>query len=289
MNDPRFDVDLTGRDVQELAGADALAALFAKLGYRTNSRTVQTPGNLGITAEGTLKPIKRIELLADQEGLFQVYLFELSSVTVAHTRLLARAFRNRAGNFLLVLTSDYERLDFVLLERFLPPAPESGTIGEKQVGIRPRTLTVERRKPIRRELRVLRRLTWTEPDGFAQHEKLLAAYSVADWSEEHFNNRALFSDYYLLERLREFPEWRDDPKPAYLTLRECYISAAARFAGKPLTELKSVLVEPVLAALGFEFERGKPLAAHDIPDYRLLAPGGKVQLGLLLVYGQAAL
>ena len=214
MNDPRFDVDLTGRDVQELAGADALAALFAKLGYRTNSRTVQTPGNLGITAEGTLKPIKRIELLADQEGLFQVYLFELSSVTVAHTRLLARAFRNRAGNFLLVLTSDYERLDFVLLERFLPPAPESGTIGEKQVGIRPRTLTVERRKPIRRELRVLRRLTWTEPDGFAQHEKLLAAYSVADWSEEHFNNRALFSDYYLLERLREFAEWTENPKPA---------------------------------------------------------------------------
>ncbi len=41
----------------------------------------------------------------------------LKSVTVAHTRALARAFRHRAGNFLLVLTSDYETIDFVLLER----------------------------------------------------------------------------------------------------------------------------------------------------------------------------
>ena len=190
-----FDFNLVERDVQSLDSADALAGFFAQLGYSTERRTVQTPGNLGINTEGTLRPIQRIELVADQEGLFQVYLFELKSVTVAHTRALARAFRNRAGNFLFVLTSDYDRLDFVLLERFLPPSPEVGGIRDKQVGIRPRTLTVERRKPGRRELRVLKRLTWTEPDGFAQQEKLLAVYSVADWSEEHFNNRALFSDY----------------------------------------------------------------------------------------------
>src|SRR6185295_7270749 len=158
----------------------AVAAFFARIGYDTNARTVQTPGNLGIGTEGILRPIKRIEMISDREGLFQVYLFELASVTVAHTRALARAFRNRAGNFLLVLTSDYERLDFVLLERFLPPAASGGTIGERQVGIRPRTLTVERRNPDRRKLRVLKRLTWTETDGFAQHDKLIAAYSVAD-------------------------------------------------------------------------------------------------------------
>src|SRR3990172_10029566 len=132
----KFDVDLTPADVQTLANADAVAGFFARLGYDTNARTVQTPGNLGITAEGTLRPIRRIELLADQEELFQVYLFELASVTIAQTRALARTFRNRAGNFLLVLTSDYERLDFVLLERYLPPAAPGATIGERQVGIR---------------------------------------------------------------------------------------------------------------------------------------------------------
>lgn len=279
----RFDVDLAERDVQALSSADALTAFLARLGYNTNARTVQTPGNLGITAEGTLRPIRRIELIADQEELFQVYLFELASVTVGHTRALARAFRNRAGNFLLVLTSDYERLDFVLLERFLPPVAD-GSISERQVGIRPRALTLERRKPGRRELRVLKRLTWTETDGFAQHEKLVAAYAVADWSEEHFNNRALFSDYFLLERLQEFPEWREDPKPAYLALRELYLGAAARVAGKPCAELKRGLMDGALATLGFDARPGKPAASHETVDYQLLAPGCVEPLALLLVY-----
>lgn len=285
----RFDADLSERDVQELSTADAVAAFFARLGYDTNARTIQTPGNLGIGTEGTLAPIKRIELIADQEALFQVYLFELKSVTVSHTRGLARAFRNRAGNYLLVLTSDFERLDFVLLERFLPPASPGGTIGERQVGIRPRTLTIDRRNPGRRGLRVLKRLTWTEQDGFAQHDKLLAAYSVADWSEEHFNNRALFSDYYLLERLREFPEWREDPKPAYTALRTLYLGTFERFARKPVAELKKGLVEPALAALGFESRGGKPAARHETPDYRLYAHGGKEALAWMLVYPWARL
>jgi hypothetical protein len=116
---------------------------------------------------------------------------------------------------LLILTSEYERIDFVLLEKYLPIDGKSLSISERQVGIRPRVLTVERRKPDRVHLRVLRRFTWTESDPFAQYDKLLSAYSVADWSEEHFNNRALFSDYYLLERLRDYPEWGHDPKPAY--------------------------------------------------------------------------
>jgi len=36
---------------------------------------------------------------------------------------LAGALRNRAGNYFLILTDDYERLDFVLLERTLPLSP----------------------------------------------------------------------------------------------------------------------------------------------------------------------
>lgn len=284
MADPRFDIDLSGRDLQELSSAEAVAAFFARLGYNTNPRTVQTPGNLGIATESTLRPIKRIELVADQEGLFQVYLFELSSVTVSHTRALARSFRNRAGNFLLVLTSDYLRLDFVLVERYLPPAAPGGTIGERQVGVRPRTLTIDRRGAGRRELRVLKRLTWTERDGFAQYDKLLAAYAVADWAEEHFNNRALFSDYYLLERLREFPEWREDPKPAYQSARKLYLGALERFAQKPVGDLKKGVVEPVLAAFGFEARGGKSAASHEEPDYSLHAPGGKAALASLLVY-----
>ena len=78
-----LDVELSPSDIQCLNTADAVAALFARLGYNVNERTVQAPGNLGITADGTVRPIKRIELIANQEGLLQVYLFELTSVTIA--------------------------------------------------------------------------------------------------------------------------------------------------------------------------------------------------------------
>jgi hypothetical protein len=248
-----LDIDLTRQDVQALSSADAFSALFARLGYNTDARTAQPAGNLGITADSTVRPIKKIELIADQEGLLQVYLFELQSVTVAHTRALARTFRNRAGNYLLILTSDYDRLDFVLLEKYLPADSIDGSsLGQKQVGIRPRILTVERLKPGTVHLRVLRRLTWTESDPFGQYDKLLSAYALADWSEEYFNNRALFSDYYLRERLPEFPVWKEDPKPVYLKLREIYQAAASRYAGKERKTLRQELVEPTLRALGFD-------------------------------------
>ena len=271
---PILDIELTASDVQALNAADAIAAFFARLGYNTDARTLQTPANLGMTADSTVRPIQRIELIADQEGLFQIYLFELTSITVTHTRALARAFRNRAGNYLLVLASDYEHLDFVLLERYLPSGSANGsTLGQRQVGIRPHVLTIDRRKPNRIDLRVLRRLTWTESDAFAQYDKLLSAYAVSDWSEEFFNNRALFSDYYLLERLPERPQWVEDPKPSYIGLRQLYQGAASRFAGKERDLLLRELMEPALQALGFDVRPGKKLGSRvSEPDYRLYAP-----------------
>jgi hypothetical protein len=273
MNDEiatNFDIDLSRQDIQSLSSADAVAAFFARLGYNTDAQTAQTAGNLGITADSTVRPIKKIELIADQEGLLQVYLFELQTVTVAHTRALARAFRNRAGNYLLILTSDYDRLDFVLLEKYLPADSTDGSsLGQKQVGIRPRILTVERLKPGTVDLRVLRRLTWTESDPFGQYDKLLSAYALADWSEEYFNNRALFSDYYLRERLPEFAVWKEDPKPAYLKLRELYQAAASRFAGKDKKILCQQLVEPALEVLGFEGRPGRPASTAVEPHYKL--------------------
>ena len=283
----RFDCDITASEIQQLAGADAVAALFAKLGYRTDVRVPQTPANLGITADGTVRPIKRVELIADQEGLLQVYLFELTTVTVTHTRALARAFRNRAGNYLLVLTSDYDRLDFVLVEKYLPsPAAAPTTITQAQVGVRPRMLTVERRKPGRVELRVLRRFTYTESDPLAQYDKMLSAYAIADWSEEFFNNRALFSDYYLLERLRDRPEWAEDPKPAYAALQELYRGASSRLANQPEDRLRADLLEPVFKTLGFAAKTGKKSAsAAEEPDYRLFGPEAKDKpLALCLAY-----
>jgi hypothetical protein len=184
---PSFQIDdVDRRDLLDLADADALAAFFSGLGY-TVDRLEQVAENLGIVAESTRRPIRRIERLVSQEDVppFEVYLFELSKLTPTHTRALVKAFRDRVGFFLLVLTSDWERLDFVYVERLVP---ESGVgdptpfRGPERVRVRPRILSVNRRAPHRVGLRVLRRLRWTSPDSIAQDQKVLSAYAVAESS-----------------------------------------------------------------------------------------------------------
>lgn len=282
------DRDLKPSDLQTLSNQDGIAAFFASLGYRVDGRMLQTPQALGITAEALQRQIRHIERIADQEsGTLQVYLVVLASVTQANLQGLARAFRNLAGNYLLVVTDDYESLDFVLLERVLPASLEQG-LQTRQVSVRPRSLTVNRRNPGAVELRVLRRFTFTESDADAQYDKLLSAYTVAEWSERFFNNRALFSDYYLTERLKGLPEWSEDPKPAYRRLRELYAGPHTRFSGKEESSVRKELLEPLFAAIGFEAREGKASSSDEAePDYRLYQIGAtadKKPLAVCLAY-----
>jgi len=282
-----FDIDISSNDIRDLSNRDQIAAFFARLGYDTNKRIEQTPGNLGILADGIVRPIKKVELIASQDGYLEVYLFELSSVTVTHTKALARSFRNRSGNYLLVLTSDYERLDFVLVEKYIPDdSKPSSPFIQKQVAVRPRTLTVGRKNPLKIDKRVLRRFTYTESDPFLQYEKLKAAYSIADWSEENFNNRALFSDYYLTNRLQERDEWKEDPLQAYKKLSEIYLQASSKFANVKKSEIRSGLIEPVLKALGFYFFNGQSKSTEIADaDYVLFKSSlDKTPLVEMLVY-----
>ncbi len=262
-----LDKDLRPEHIQSISNADEVAGFFSYLGYNTTERIKQSPSNLGITNETLLKEIKKIELIANQENLLQIYLFELSSVTVANTQALVRIFRNRVGNYLLVLTSDFNRIDFDLIERVLPDDKTEG-IGIKQALIRPRILTVDRLKPTRIDQRVLRRFSYTEADPIAQYEKLQAAYIVADWSEEFFNNRALFSDYYLLERLREEPEWKENIKPVFSRFREMYQDAKSLWSGKSEQEFRKGFLNQVFETLSYSFKESK-ITDNDSkePDY----------------------
>jgi len=61
--------------------------------------------------------------------------------------------------------------------------------------------------------------------------------------------RALFSDYYLTQRLPTFPQWAEDPKPAYLQLRQLYQGAGANLVGKEERILRENLLEPALRQL----------------------------------------
>ena len=266
------DRDISVADVQALATRDGVATFFAALGYRTDSRQPQSVSAMGITTGALARQINHIERIAvhdDGAEALDSYLIELTSVTIAATRGLARALRNRAGNYLLVLTDDYERLDFVLLQRSLPGMPTSSLVA-RQVSVRPRILTVNRRNPSLVQLRVLRRFTYTEPDADAQYEKLLSAYAVAEWSEPLFNNRALFSDYYLNDRLPELADWKERPEYAYHRLRELIPRLRDQSSAAADDSTVQPPIETALEILGFQSAKA---AGGDEPDYRLYAPG----------------
>jgi hypothetical protein len=284
----QYDYDLSREDIQELSGRDGLVALFAKLGYDTNVRLEQNVGAMGITNETLKNAIQHIERLAQFQVaglLLEVYLFEVKSVTVAVTQNIVRLFRNRPDDYLLVLTDDYQRLDFVVVERYASTGgvSQEGMSGfplsPKQVGVRPRVLTVNRRDSDLVAQRVLRRFSVTEHDTFAQYDKLLSAYDVAEWSKPFFNNRALFSDYYLIERLPSEPAWKDAEKAsattqAFRALRNIYVDVRETFANQPAETLRHKLIEPVLTKLGFTTVAIK--TRHDErrePDYQLYPMG----------------
>ncbi|MDO8545728.1 MAG: hypothetical protein Q7R68_00065, partial [Nitrospirales bacterium] len=284
-----LDKEIRSEQIQAIRNADGVTALFAELGYRTEARITQTADVLGITPESSANQIKKSERIADQDGLLQVYLFEVASLTQALTHTIARAFRNRAGQYLLVLTADYDRLDFVLIERLLSSS-KTETLVPKQVTLRPRVASIARQNPGRVHLRLLRRLTYTESDPEYQFEKLRSAFDMAEWSEEFFNNRGLFSDYYLIERVPESAAWKEDPRPAHRRLSELLSKASERWAGKPKAEICVGLIQPALDALGFAMTAAC-ISTRDSPqpDYLLSlpsAPGSPVALCLIYPWGR---
>ena len=197
-------------------------------------------------------------------------------MTVALTQSLARVFKGRVGLFLLVLTtSDYQRLDFVLLEQLAPTETDQGGFREPQTILHPRILSVDRRNPDRVSLRVLRRFSYTEVDADYQWDKLRSAYGVAEWSEPLFNNRALFSDYYLNERLPMRTEWREDPRLVYRALNNLLVNSRQKFARQMEGELRSILYEPVFNLLGWQAKATKASNdSFDKADYDLLTASG---------------
>ncbi len=270
------DLDLKITDIQHLANADSIVGLFTALGYATEWRVPQTPAALGFP-EKLEREVLRIERVADQEdGALQVYLVELKRVTVALTQSLSRSLKGRVGLFLLVLTTgDYQRLDFVLLDQIVPSGNTAGELREQTPILRPRILSVDRRNPDRVSLRVLRRFSYTEVDTDYQWDKLRSAYGVAEWSEPLFNNRALFSDYYLNERLPMRSEWKEDPRLVFRALSDLLADARQKFARQPESKLRTDLFERLFKLLGWQAQVGKASNTdHVTADYRLISPTG---------------
>ena len=280
------DVDLRPSNLSGLTGPAEVRAFFARLGYPTESWRETFPDSEGMR-ENLASAVRRMELVArDELGLLDIYLLEVSSVTVARIQELASHFRQRGGYVMAVLTSDYERLDFVLFDF---QTREGKTRADAALRVLPRRISLGRlhESDNRAKLRALRRFSWTEPDALAQWDKLRSAFSIGEWSEEFFDNRGLFADYFLKERLREQPEW-DDPalKDARRELTSALLEARGRFHDADEQALREGLLEPVLTKLGFQLRPGKDACDSDTrcPDYDLLDPSTGRRLAVCLAY-----
>ena len=278
------DIQLNASDIRQLENADEIAHFFAKLRYDVD---IRRPIPLDATAYANTQDLKlqigRHELIATdpEDDDIRVYLFEVRSVTAKLRNDLARGFlKTNDAKVLLVLTSDYEDIEFVYLERSDPQKTKRKGLSLK-ITIRPIPLTVNRLNPSPVSLRVLKRFTFTEEDSDYQWEKLRSAYILAEWSEEYFNNRALFSDYYLKERLTDeqiTPQWKEDVRPIGREVFKHITSARAKFTRQTEDVIRDGLFEPVFNLLGFHYvEQKSGSSSAEEPDYLLFSPDDKEQ------------
>lgn len=267
----KLDLDLDAADVSALTSVDALTAFLARLGYPTGKRQVIPPDAIGLADSD--KSVQHLELLSeDDEGFLRVIFAQLRSVTAKVRGDLVRAFGRQNQDYLLVLTRDFDALEFVLIEKLQParrgPGADAGTRPQAKVFV------VPRRWP-QAMLRIVRRLTFTMVDGLQQYDKLKSVFDAAHYSGRYFQNRALFADHYLDTRLPEDPGWRDDPGPAFARVVQIMADAEQRMAGKGEDDARRALFEPLWEVLGFTAagtKRTGDLAPE--PDYRLQAKDG---------------
>ena len=114
------DIDLTDKDIGGLTSADALMSFFGRLGYETDARKALTPAWAGLT-DGAAVTIKKIELLSQDSEVggpyLQVVFVQPKSLTAKLRTEMVRALGNKTVDYLLVLTTDFETLEFVLIDK----------------------------------------------------------------------------------------------------------------------------------------------------------------------------
>jgi hypothetical protein len=227
--------------------------------------------------------IKRIELLAqDPEQFLRVVFAQPKSLTAKTRNDLVRVLGKSNVDHLLILASDFDNLEFVFLDK--RKREQKGPAGGERIQVVPKTLNVNRRIPTRLELRALRRFTWTGRDALEQFDKLRSVFDAAGYAGEYFQNRGLFSDYYLRDRLRDDPAWRDSPSDTFAFVRDLLRNAGTRWNGKDEETLRNELFEPLFQKLGFKASVHRPSkTVQTEPDYLLKSSDGG-QLTAAFVY-----
>ena len=201
--------------------------------------------------------IKKIELLSeDPEQFLRVVFAQPKSLTAKVRNDLVRVLGKSNVDHMLVLASDFDNLEFVFLDK--RKKEQKGPVAGERIQVIPKTINVSRRNPTRLDLRTLRRFTWTCKDALEQFDKLRSVFDAAAYTGEYFQNRGLFSDYFLRDRLREGPAWRDNPSEMFAFVRELLRDAQTRWNGTDKDTLRNQLLEPLFKKLGFKATVNRP-------------------------------
>ncbi len=272
------DINLSERDISGLTSPDALMSFFSRLHYDTNARTPLTPESIGLVGE-TAGVVKNIELLSeDSEHQLRVIFVQPKSLTAKVRNDLVRVLGKRIQDHLLILSPDFEMLEFVLIEK--PKKKQKGPVASSTTR-QPvaKTITINRRRPTRLDLRTLRRFTWTCQDAIDQFVKLVSAFDAAKYTSEYFQNRGLFADYFLRERLRDDPEWRDNPSTTFASVGNLIQDGSTRWQNGDKLALSNQLFEPLFRHLGFQAVLSPPGKSDSSrpPDYLLRDRSGATQ------------
>jgi hypothetical protein len=245
---------ITAADIQAVSDGAGVSQLLAKLGYDVSDPAEQTAAGLGV-AERVQHLIRMARRLVGQRsapGLppaLEIYWFETTTLTADLRQAVVASFRNKPAQVLLLMTTrDFIQLDFVLVQKSLAVVASGG-----QVTVSHQLFSVDRRHPSRVHLRVVNRITNVAADPFAQFDRIRDAFRLAEWSEDEFNNRNLFSDYFLKHRLTQpsqFPVWQADAKPAFKQLAGAY-QAAGDARSLSSGDYLVKLIKPLLHGLGF--------------------------------------
>ncbi len=224
-----------------------------------------------------------IEVLSeDEDGFLRVIFAQPKSLTAKIRNDLVRALGKSNQDHLLILASDFETLEFVFLDK--RKQDRRGPTGGQRIQVVPKTISLNRRKPTRLELRTLRRFTWTCQDALDQFDKLRSVFDAAAYTGDYFQNRGLFADHFLRDRLKDDAAWRDNPSAMFAFVRDLLRTGSGPWQGKGKQVAREQLYEPLLGRLGFRAVVNRPCKTDEIrPDYLLIDESG-VTLSASFVY-----
>ena len=273
-----LDLDLSPRQIATLTTVDAIGQFFSDLGYRTNARQALSPEAIGLAGEAAT-PIRQIDLLAeDEDGFLRVDFVQLKALTAKSRNEITRVLGRTNVDHLLVLTSDFASLEFVLIDK--RRRESRGPAASQRIQVVPLVFAIDRKAVGTRELRTIRRFTWTSRDGLEQFDKLRSVFEAAAFTEDYFCNHALFADHFLITRLREDPAWRESPTQSFQQVKELLSDARQRWLGKGEQIVRDELYEPVFNLLGFNVKQNKRAGDDQtIPDVSVDRCGWQDRLG----------